>query len=116
MQFAGIIASGEKKARKAGVNGKVDGFAYFVESLVDGNGGAAATLIAKMLPAEQPAPAFNGPGVTINVHSAAEGQQFSPGGPDERVLMPFEMATEVWRAYNAGPEDGRHVCRRSNRS
>jgi hypothetical protein len=29
--LAGIVASGEKKARKNGVNGKVDGFSYFIE-------------------------------------------------------------------------------------
>ena len=99
--LAGIIASGEKKARKNGVNGKVDGFAYFVESLVDGNGGAAATLIAKMLPSEPPPPAFNGPGVTINVHSAAEGEVFLPGN---EVLAPLEFAREAWLAFNAGAE------------
>jgi hypothetical protein len=46
--LAGIARSGTKKARKAGVNHKVDGLEYFVENLVDSNGGAAATLIAKL--------------------------------------------------------------------
>ena len=86
------------------MNGKIDGFSYFVESLVDGNGGAAATLIAKMLPSEAPPPKPVGPGVTVNIHSAAEGQQFSPGTPDLRVLMPFDEAGVCWTAYNGGRE------------
>ena len=112
--LAGIIASGEKKARKAGVNGKIDGFSYFVESLVDGNGGAAATLIAKMLPSEPPPQKPIGPPMVVNVHSVAEGQQFLPGN---EVLMPFDEAREVWRAYQRlAPRLGRHVYRRSKRS
>ena len=87
--LAGIVASGEKKAKKNGVNGKVDGFQYFIETLVDGNGGAAATLIAKMLPPEQPPEKAAGPGVNINVVSAAEGQQYLPGNT---VWMPFDEA------------------------
>jgi hypothetical protein len=102
--LAGIIASGEKKARKNGVNGKIDGFSYFVESLVDGNGGAAATLIAKMLPSEAPPPKPVGPGITVNISSVAEGQQFSPGTPDLRILMPFDEAGACWTAYHGGCE------------
>ena len=46
-------------------------------------------------------PDSSGAPLTINVCSAAEGQQYLPGN---EVLMPFEESREVWRAYNAGPE------------
>ena len=35
----------------------------------------------------------------INIHTAAEGQQFAPGNT---VLLPFEEAARAWKAYNAG--------------
>jgi hypothetical protein len=70
----------------------------------DGNGGAAATLIAKMLPPEQPPEKLIGPAMIVNVHSVDVGQQFSPGGPDERVLMPFDELDACWAAYNGGRE------------
>jgi hypothetical protein len=98
--LAGIARSGTKKAKKAGINHKVDGFEYFVENLVDSNGGAAATLIAKLIPPEQPPELPAGPGVIINLRSAAEGQQFAPGN---EVLMPFEDAGKAWAAFNNGP-------------
>ena len=41
---------------------------------------------------------------TINVSSVAEGQQFSPGTPDLRVLMPFDEAGVCWTAYHGGAE------------
>ena len=84
------------------MNHKVDGLEYFVENLVDTNGGAAATLISKMIAPEQPStPEWSGLPAIINISTIAEGQQFLPGG---EVLMPFEEAREVWRAFNAGPE------------
>ena len=72
---------------------------YFVESLVDTNGGAAATLIAKLIPPEQP-PEASGGSMIVNVSSVATGQQFAPGN---EVLLPFEMATGL-KAFNAGAE------------
>jgi hypothetical protein len=99
--LAGIARSGVKKAKKAGVNGKVDGFEYYIESLVDNNGGAAATLISRLIPPEAAPEAPKGPGVIVNVRSIAEGQQFLPGN---EVLMPFEEATKAWLAYNGGVE------------
>jgi hypothetical protein len=98
--LAGIARSGAKKAKKAGINHKVDGIEYFVENLVDSNGGAAATLIAKLIPPEQPPELPAGPGVIINIRSAAEGQQFAAGN---EVLMPFEDAGKAWAAFNKGP-------------
>lgn len=97
--LAGIARSGTKKAKKAGINHKVDGFEYFVENLVDSNGGAAATLIAKLIPPEQP-PEASGGSMIVNVSSVATGQQFAPGN---EVLLPFEMATGL-KAFNAGAE------------
>ena len=100
--LAGIARSGAKKAKKAGVNHKVDGLEYFVENLVDSNGGAAATLIAKLIPQDVPSPELSrAPGVVVNVSSVAEGQQFAPGN---EVLMPFEESAKAWKAYNAGAE------------
>ena len=102
--LAGITRSGAKKARKAGVNQKVDGVEFFIEQLVDGNAGAAATLIAKLIPPEPPAPEFSGPGLIVNVASAHEGQQFAPGYPDVKVLLPWDESGRAWTAYNGGAE------------
>jgi hypothetical protein len=98
--LAGIARSGTKKAKKAGVNHKVDGLEYFVESLVDSNGGAAATLIAKLIPPEQP-PEFSGSPLIVNVRPVAEGNQFAPGN---KVLLPCESCAEAWQAYRSGEE------------
>ena len=49
----------------------------------------------------------------VNVSSVATGQQFAPGN---EVLLPFEMATAAWKAFNAGARAGRHICNRSKDS
>ena len=49
-------------------------------------------------PIEHPkAPAVS----ALCITTIAEGQQYAPGN---EVLMPFELAAEVWRAHNAGKE------------
>lgn len=99
--LAGIARSGTKKAKKAGINHKVDGFEYFVENLVDSNGGAAATLISKLIPPEQAQREFPISPMIINVRSVAEGNMFAPGN---LVLLPCEQCAEAWQAYRSGDE------------
>jgi hypothetical protein len=41
------------------------------------------------------------PPTPIHISTVAAGQQFLPGG---EILMPFDEAGKVWRAYNAGAE------------
>ena len=98
--LAGISRSGQKKAKKAGVNAKVDGLEYFVESLVDANAAAAATLIAKLIPPEQP-PEASGSPLSVNIVSVLEGNMFAPG---KTVLLPFDECAEAWAAYRDGAE------------
>ncbi len=54
---------------------------------------------------EEAAPAaISGYTTSFNVHPIDHGQQFSPGGPDDRILMPFEMTEATWAAYHGGPK------------
>ena len=54
-------------------------------------------------------PDSSGAPLTIHVAAAAEGQQFLPGNESS---TPFEVAREVWLAYNAGGETWQaHLCR-----
>jgi hypothetical protein len=59
------------------------------------------------MPAETPPAEAPHPPMIINVVAVAEGQQFSPGGPDARILLPLDMLNEAWAAYNGGPETWR---------
>ena len=94
--LAGIARSGVKKARKAGVNQKVDGIEYFVENLVDTNGGAAATLIAKLIPPEEPKPEKGGGGITnVNVINIPPNHQVCPDGN----FRPEFEAVVLWRQH-----------------
>ena len=73
----GIAKAGLRKAKKAGVNTKIDGVEYYIEDLAVANGTAAATLISKLIPPEQPKSEFSGSGTTINIHPIAAGTFFS---------------------------------------
>lgn len=98
----GLARSGKKKALKAGLNHKIDGFEYFVEHLADTNSSAAASLVSKLIPPEETkSTAAYGP-VTIIIEPIASGQQLLPGNCG--VLMPFDESTASWDAYRAGPE------------
>jgi hypothetical protein len=97
--LSGLTRSGEKKARKAGHNGKVDGFEFFIEGLADTNSSAAAALTAKLLALEPP-PALNDDGsvaTTINVFSIPSGHALCPDG---NVRPNFE-AEPLWDAHHA---------------
>ena len=99
--LAGIARSGVKKAKKAGINHRIDGLEYYIESLVDNNAGAAATLIAKLIPPEQPPPELSGSPTTIVVNPVLSGNMYAPG---HTVLLPYEQCGEAWRAHRSGPE------------
>ena len=98
--MAGIAAAGDRKARKAGKNGKIDGFDFYLEQLFDTSNAAAATLLAKLIPPEK-TPEVSGGRVIVNVHSVAEGQFYSPG---HAILLPIEESTKAWQAFRLGPE------------
>ena len=75
--MAGIAASGAKRAKKAGINHKVDPVEYLVSELFDNNA-AAATLLAKPIPPEAKAEPAAGARVTVNIHPIASGTFLSP--------------------------------------
>jgi hypothetical protein len=100
--MAGISRAGTRKAKKAGVNQKVDGIEYYAEHLADTNSAATASIISKLIPPEAPQAAAPSEIMVVNVHSIDHGQQFSPGGPEDRILMPFEMTEATWAAYHGG--------------
>ena len=68
------------------------------------NTAAASALLSKLIPAEAPQIETPRAPAIINISSVASGQQFSPGTPDLRVLMPFDEARACWAAYNGGCE------------
>jgi hypothetical protein len=49
----------------------------------------------KDLEAPTPPPTING---------ILEGNAFTPGEPDDRILLPFDEAGRAWKAHNAGKE------------
>ena len=99
--LAGLARGGANKARKAGVNGKVDGLAYFFEDLAEKNSSAAAALAGKLISSEPPPDTSSGitPGFIVNVVSAAQGTSFSPGNI---TLLPFDISAVAWKAFNGG--------------
>jgi hypothetical protein len=98
--LAGIAASGEKKAKRAGVNGKVDGTSFFIETLME-NTAAASALLSKLIPPpDQPEKVVGSP-IVVNVIPIAQGQMFLPGG---KVLMPGDEAAKAWEAFHGGDE------------
>jgi hypothetical protein len=98
--LAGIARSGERKAKRAGVNGKVDGTAFFIETLME-NTAAASALLSKLIPPPEQPEKPAGPAIVVNVSPVAEGQQFAPG---HKVLLPFDEAGKAWAAHNGGAE------------
>jgi hypothetical protein len=104
-----LTGAGVKLAQKAGINKKgVDGFTHYIEDLAGKNPSAAATLVTKLISMEEAAPAASsGYTTSFNVHPIDRGQQFSPGGSGDRILLPFEMTEATWAAYHAGQETWR---------
>jgi len=100
--LSGLARSGEKRARKDGVNGKIDGIERFVEHLADTNSSAAASLVSKLIPPEEQKTNANGHTTAIIINSVLAGNQFAPGKCG--VLLPFDLCTEAWAAYHAGDE------------
>lgn len=98
--MAGIDSAGLKKAKKNGVNVKVDGLTYLVEDLVQNNSSAAATLIAKLIPPELP-PENAIAAATVNILPVESGQHYGPGN---EVLLPGEECARAWTAFREGSE------------
>jgi hypothetical protein len=100
-----LTGAGVKLAQKAGLNKNVDGFTHYIEDLAGKNPSAAATLVTKLISMEEAAPAASsGHTMPIIVNAVLSGNQFSPGGPDDRILLPFDLCTEAWAAYHSGQE------------
>jgi hypothetical protein len=95
--LAGLARGGANKARKAGINGKVDGLTFFFEDLAEKNSSAAAALAGKLISSEPPPSAGMGytpPTITIvSVPSNhfLTGEQIAASGRGERVFDPADM-------------------------
>ena len=97
--LAGISRAGEKKAKKAGVNSKVDGITYYLEHLADTNGAATASIISKLIPPEAPPPELSGSPTAIIINPVLSGNMYAPG---QTVLLPYDECGEAWTAYRSG--------------
>jgi hypothetical protein len=112
--FAAFKAAGVKKAEKNGVNCPIDGLTYFVEDLVASSPGAAATLVAKLIPPETPpqAPPTN---IRVQIHPVVAGSYFSPEAvavlratgqlPDDAVIHLVQSPSPPEKPVISEPDD-----------